>query len=308
MLRGCGWASAGRARTGFAASMPPRPRVPVPFQRPFTYRDLAPAGITRATFRGWRERGDIVELNPGVFVAADLADERLAAIWSDRRVSVGAAVVSIKGAAVAYGLPVAPNLHPSCTTRRSANQYPAEEIVLREGVLLPSLEWTALKLGSHQSLAGALVAIDAALAAGADRERMAALAAEWRRHPGSRHLARAVAYADARSGSALESWSRGLMIDADLPEPELQARFEVNGVIMYPDFLWRELRLIGEADGLEKYGDAFGQRDAIAAEKRRQSRLQAMGFVLLRWGWRDVYPDERTWLASLRRQLVARAS
>ena len=96
------------------------------------------------------------------------------------------------------------------------------------------------------------------------------------------------------------------MIEAGLPEPELQFVVRAGGMTMRCDFAWPEQGLIGEADGIDKYGKGQDARDAIAAEKRRQARLQAADYVLYRWGWHEVHPQWEVWLAGLRRELERR--
>lgn len=275
---------------------------------PFTAAELDALGCTKAALRGWRERGEVVEICSGVYVAAHLHSADLHAIWSDRQVAAAAAVVPVAGAALHYELPKPPDLHGSLFQSRPLTAIPAEHRVAVGPLIMPSLAWTALRLALHQDLSGALISLDGALAKGVQREALRELAVTWSRQPGTRVLLRAIDCADARSGSALESWSRGLMIDAGIPTPVLQQPLHYRGFAMYPDFLWPQAHVIGEADGLEKYGDRFGKADAIGDEKRRQARLQEMGFVVVRWGWRDVRPDPRPWLAALREQLRRRTS
>jgi very-short-patch-repair endonuclease len=45
------------------------------------------------------------------------------------------------------------------------------------------------------------------------------------------------------------------------------------------DFLWREHRVIGEADGMLKYTSI----EDVRAEKRREDALRQAGYVLVRW-------------------------
>jgi very-short-patch-repair endonuclease len=53
------------------------------------------------------------------------------------------------------------------------------------------------------------------------------------------------------------------------------------------DFAWLEQGVVGEADGRVKYADRNAVR-VIEAEKERQARLEALGLVVVRWGWRDL--------------------
>ena len=57
---------------------------------------------------------------------------------------------------------------------------------------------------------------------------------------------------DPRRESALESLSYGEMICHGLPLPLLQLPISTPQGEVYPDFLWPEARLIGEADGISK--------------------------------------------------------
>lgn len=57
------------------------------------------------------------------------------------------------------------------------------------------------------------------------------------------------------------------------------------------DFAWAVARLLGELDGLSKYGRLLkpGQdpTDAFMAERRRQDALHDLGFEMMRWIWAE---------------------
>ncbi|MFW8745876.1 hypothetical protein, partial [Mesorhizobium japonicum] len=99
-------------------------------------------------------------------------------------------------------------------------------------------------------------------------------------------------FADAASGSAGESLSRVAIHRAGLPAPVLQQRFDdAAGLAGIVDFWWPEAGVIGEFDGVGKYlRDLSGRgRDTaqiVIDEKRREDRLRALGFRVVRWGWR----------------------
>ena len=50
------------------------------------------------------------------------------------------------------------------------------------------------------------------------------------------------------------------------------------------DFLWREHRTVGEADGAAKYADPRRAR----AQLERDARLRAAGFEVVHFGWREL--------------------
>ena len=90
------------------------------------------------------------------------------------------------------------------------------------------------------------------------------------------------------------------MVRHDLPRPDLQVPVRVDGRRLLPDFVWKTHRVIGEADGSEKYGSSGAD---LYAEKRRQAQLQSVGYSFYRWGWPEVQGDETAWLRGLRRLL-----
>jgi hypothetical protein len=117
-----------------------------------------------------------------------------------------------------------------------------------------------------------------------------------------RGLAEAISLADPRAESPLESASRGYLHEVQLPLPELQAWIRgADGRHYRVDFLWRDRRVIGEADGWVKYTDLSDLRD----EKRREDALRAAGFVMVRWTSDELWRTPDTVMARLRSALTA---
>lgn len=109
---------------------------------------------------------------------------------------------------------------------------------------------------------------------------------------------------DASSESPGESLTRMLLVG-------LGARFttqvdlrDQQGLIGRVDFLV-EQRIVLEFDGLVKYDGVQG-REALAAEKRREDRLRAAGYEVVRLTWADLQAPSR--LALLLRQARSRAA
>lgn len=99
---------------------------------------------------------------------------------------------------------------------------------------------------------------------------------------------RAVAFADKLSESPLESISRVAFHEFGLPASQPQAWIKTEPVMFRVDFLWREYRTIGEADGKAKYADP----SVIWDEKTRQEDISDLGFEFVRWTWEiDKHPD-----------------
>ena len=99
-----------------------------------------------------------------------------------------------------------------------------------------------------------------------------------------RRLAEAVRLADPRRESANESLSYGHFVLAGLPLPALQAHIRTPEGDAFPDFLWTDAMVIGEADGAVKYTS----REDLVREKRRQEALEQMGFRIVRWMYSEI--------------------
>jgi len=149
-------------------------------------------------------------------------------------------------------------------------------------------------------------AVDAALHAGLVDD--AALAAAMDRAPlGPRQRAKAeavLAMADPRCESPGESLTRILLVGLAPPvRSQVNIRDEA-GLIGRVDFLVGE-RVVVEFDGMVKYAGADG-RQALAAEKRREDRLRAAGYQVVRLTWADLHHPDR--VARAIRQAMSRAA
>jgi very-short-patch-repair endonuclease len=103
-------------------------------------------------------------------------------------------------------------------------------------------------------------------------------------HRGTTRLARATAQDPKFTRSDLEAWFLSLVREIDLPEPL------VNFALTAPDhprlevdFCWPQPRLIVELDGW----DTHHTRAAFEHDRRRDAALQAAGWRVLRFTWRE---------------------
>ena len=116
---------------------------------------------------------------------------------------------------------------------------------------------------------------------------MASYCVRW---PGIRKARRAIEFADHRAESPLESISRVAFAERGLPRPELQVPLPCPerpvGIV---DFYWEEFGVVGEADGLLKYDEDSDQPAPLRAEKLRQEALEALGYIVVRWTWDDIW-------------------
>jgi hypothetical protein len=185
---------------------------------------------------------------------------------------------------------------------------PPEHVTVVGGLRCTSVPRTAADLARAGDLPAALVVMDGAVrcllgrrtpgltrrlragtvSAAAIEEARAELARVGEvvgRWPGGRTVLAGIAAADPRSESPFESWSRGWMLTVGLPRPALNAVvLGRSGRRYLGDFVWRDHGLIGEADGVGKYGSTGPEiRAALRDERARQADLEAAGWRVVRW-------------------------
>ena len=168
-----------------------------------------------------------------------------------------------------------------------------DEVVSVDGVRVTSLARTAADLARAVGYPWGVVGCDAALAMGCPVEELVEVVERGRRRPGNARARCAVAFADGRSESPLESLSRVTIARLRLPSPTLQ--FEIRDgarLVARTDFGWEEDGVVGEVDGAVKYGPVLkpGQTpaDAVMAEKRREAAIRARHWWVVRWGAREA--------------------
>jgi very-short-patch-repair endonuclease len=99
-------------------------------------------------------------------------------------------------------------------------------------------------------------------------------------------------FAPDRTRSELEARLLTLCRRHRLPKPRVNAR--VGPFIV--DFLWRERRLIVEADGWESHRT----RSAFEGDRARDARLKILGYEVLRLTWRQMNSDPMRVAATIR--------
>jgi hypothetical protein len=123
------------------------------------------------------------------------------------------------------------------------------------------------------------------------------------RRPRGRGCARArrvLPLADPRAESPMESVLRWLVHQAGLPVPELQFAVRDGGGVFLgrADFAWPDRRVLVEFDG-----DVHRERDVFVKDLRRQNRLIAAGWTVLRFTSADVLGRPEEVLTEIRRAL-----
>lgn len=210
--------------------------------------------------------------------------------------------VSHESAAAMYGLPLLtlpkrPRL--TVTAMNGGGQAEAlvhaarvlpEEVTVWFGVAVLTPARTVVDIARNAGLRSGLVATDAALSDGlitfAELDDAVARARNW---PGVRTARRLLTLGCDKIESPLESLSRLLISDADLPLAEPQAWVTTDRGPFRVDGLWPDRAVVLEADGLLKYRVVDpDEDDPLALEKLRQEAIERAGYRIVRVSWDDV--------------------
>ena len=297
-----------------------------------TTEELTARGFSSQSLSREVAAGELVRLRPGYYVekhARDLTrkDRHLLSILASDA-ALNGPVFTHWSAAMIHGLPDwGLPLRMTAISRHGHSQRSGstrvmkhdlcplapEEIVTVEGISVASPARTIIDIARTCDPVPSIVAADAGLKGELVTE--ASLRDALGRATGRSGIKRArtvMKLTDGTSESVAETRSRLYFSDYGLPEPETQVEiFDDEGrFVARVDFLWPELGVIGECDGLGKYfdgADAAETRRRIAAEKDRDARLTALGYHVIHWRWADL---ERPWvlIQRLRDVLLAHAA
>ncbi|MGZ0711621.1 hypothetical protein ACWPKO_25150 (plasmid) [Coraliomargarita sp. W4R53] len=212
---------------------------------------------------------------------------------------------ALESAAVLHALPVfgEPHIHLYCASARHgytrgdlrvhASESP-REIVQVGGVNATSLLDTTVDLIRVLPLALAVAVLDAALARGIRADAVQDRLDSQANRRGIRNAHAALELADSRSESTLESISRVVIRYLGYTLPELQVEFTLDSSIARVDFFWRDVQVVGEADGEIKYaGDDSSASEALRKERRREIALLRQVRRVARWDWSDAWRPQK---------------
>ena len=124
------------------------------------------------------------------------------------------------------------------------------------------------------------------------------------RWPGVKQARRVVEFADERAESPLESAARVIFDQFGLDPPELQAAVFTPNNAFRVDFLWREHKVIVEADGLLKYN---ARRDLIKQFERDRS-LRDAGYKVVHFTWEELFKTPEVVIRRIRAGIAAATS
>lgn len=104
--------------------------------------------------------------------------------------------------------------------------------------------------------------------------------------------------------SELEVRVRELIESRGLPPVVLQRRVRVHGRFRRLDFLFKDFKVVVEADGYAYHSDLA----AFERDRRRINELSARGYTVLRWTWTAIHERPEELIAELIAVLTARAA
>lgn len=277
-------------------------------------------GTSRRDLARRCSKGELVRLRRGVYIPAE--QWRGLAPWERERVRLAAVagdqapgrILIQESAARVWRLPVIGRqtgvmlLAPGATHGRSrgdlcwAERRLLEPVTSVDGIQVTSRAQTAVDMAAYLPFEQAVPAMDHVLRIdhaqklpALDKEHLRRLAGHYAAATKQARATRVIDFADARSESPGESYSRALMYRQGIPAPVLQREFHgPDGRLLgRTDFFWEEQNVVGEFDGALKYGERPGGmqqlgRDALLKEKQREDAIRATGVGFVRWSWADL--------------------
>jgi hypothetical protein len=295
------------------------PVIPFPPGQPFTTAEATRAGLSHRALTTAIAQGRLIKARHGWFHAPESGESTRDATARSARIALDkdptGAVISHHTAAALHGLPLvrARTDHVHLTVDRPTggrrtphvrvHSSPRNSLETTEvdGIPITCTARTIVDLARSAGFDAGVCAADHAL-----RHRMVTadeLLMEVGRHRGRIGVAIArdvVDFADPLAESPGESLSRCVMRRfRGLPAPRLQHQYvsRDGSRVARTDFSWGDGALAGEFDGKTKYSgcaaDGEDPGEVVWREKRREDRLRALGVIVIRWVWADLYAPNR---------------
>ena len=284
-------------------------------------------GVSKEQLRSLERSGHLVRMRRGVYAS------RSAVRWADgdqrrahalrvfaARATVGRwGIASFHSAAVLHGLDllkmppegrVTLTVPPSRRWERAqpagivcrASDLPAEHVTRLYNLPVTTLARTVVDLARTLPFMDGVVLADSALnQAQTTKPELLQVLKKCAGWPGARQARRTIDFADERAESPLESAARVVFAAAGLDPPELQATIDGPNFAYRVDFLWRDQKVIAEADGLIKYND----RKDLLDERERDHLLREAGYTVVHFTWRELFQTPEVVLARIRKALAA---
>ncbi len=279
-------------------------------------RDLHRLGVDETELRSLRRSGQVRHVRRGAY-AADPPDGPAAAhrllLSATLPLLSSDACTSHTSAGLLHGLPwwatVPDRVHVTRSRsgggRRNGlvHVHPglleADERTVIDGLPVTSLARTVADCLRWLPFRQGVAVADAGLRLGLDRAELDDQVRRAAGRAGAATARRASAFADGRAESVGESFSRVVIHELGLPEPDLQVevRDDAGVLVGRCDFGWRRHRTLGEFDGKIKYGrllrDGQEPGDVVFDEKVREDALRDLDNEVVRWIDADLRAPDR---------------
>jgi predicted transcriptional regulator of viral defense system len=271
-----------------------------------TTADLLAEGKSAKEIETLVRRSQLVHVRRGVYVRADMVADLRARVGGEHLLqtaaalaTTGAAVASHHSAALIHGLdilgklprevaltrPPGRNRSNQTGTRLHWAQLPPEHITVQHGMRVTTVARTVVDVARTVEFRAGVVTADSALRQKlVTKAEVESILADCDRRRGIQRANEAVAFADGRAESVLESIARVVFRDCGLPPPELQVWLGGPQAVGRVDFLWRQFRTVAEVDGLLKYGNPA--RAVLQLE--RDKRLRDARYEVVHLTWHEV--------------------
>ena len=177
------------------------------------------------------------------------------------------------------------------------------DVVVMESVPVTSIGRTVTDLACQLDRFAAVWMIDDAMRCGVcARADLESIASSWRGGLGSGVVKQRIGEADGVSESILETAARLTLADAGVPLPIPQLEVSSGGgeFVARLDGGYPRDRVALEFDGRSVH-DAPA---AVHRDRRRQNRLAALGWTVLRFTWWDVVDDPKGFVSAVRAALT----
>src|SRR4051794_146663 len=258
--------------------------------------------------------GRLHPLHRGVYAVGDTSLPPLGRLAAAVRATAGHAVASHRSAASLHDLRPYDGL-PEVTARAGTKKrtgirlfqaaLEADEICIVSGIRATTIARTLLDLGAADP-AGLERAVRQAEFLGLfDLGEVSRLLERYPRRRGTarlRKVIRAFADSDVRTRSHMEERFHGLVLDENLPAPELNGTIELGEVAIEADAVWRNAKLIVELDGRQ----AHATRSAFEVDRERDRLAALEGWIVVRITWRQLVEQPHGLIRDIRRLLAAR--
>lgn len=303
-------------RFAVAGSVSPRPgRIDLRLDAmvdPILRSAALASGTTEAELRQALRTGELQRIAPGAYLsrtvletldATELHRARIRAV----RCALGSrAAISHVSAAIVHGFDVwdadLSRVHlthnrPTGARRTThlhshAALLAVDDVEIVDGVPVTSAARTVVDLARTLPPEQAVVIGDSAMRMHPALNLRAALDAAGSR-AGIAAARRIAGLLDGRSESPGESLSRLRMREAGTRPPELQheLRTPAGLFVARVDFFWEDPGIVGEFDGMGKYGSGAPgvAADVVRREKLREDAIRELGLEVVRWTWAELF-------------------